>query len=436
MVQADLWSIISQTQKHIAKNYAGLLTDENKHKDLRSYIEKFIQDQRASVKGFTEEALIDRIYSEMAEYSVLTEYLRDPKLNEININSWDDIKLTYAGGTVRKATEHFKDPSHAVDIVKRLLHHSGMIIDNAAPMAQGHLPGNIRVTALKTPIVDDDCGISVSIRIIHLQSIFRQDLLDSGMASEEMISFLEYCIRYGVSVVIAGKTFSGKTTLTNVLLSDFPNEKRIFSIESGARELAFVKRDGAGEVINNVVHTLSRPSDHDTYNITQEELVVAALRFNPDLIVIGEIRDAEANAAVEASLTGHTVVTTVHSGPAEEAHTRIALLCQRRFRLGMDVSLMQARQAFPIIAFCHLCEDNVRRVMNISEVSVASNGEASYRCLYRYHISENVYENGICHVNGYFEQVEKPSEHLQSLLMRAGIPQHILDRFTKGGAVH
>ena len=114
--------------------------------------------------------------------------------------------------------------------------------------------------------------------------------------------------------------------------------------------------------------------------------MVAALRFDPDVVVVGEIRDAEANSAVEASLTGHTVVTTVHSGPAESAHGRISLLCQRRFQLGMAVSLSQSRQAFPVVVFAHKCEDNSRKVMDITECEVTPDGKTCYRCLYRYNI--------------------------------------------------
>ncbi len=431
MAQNELWEVITATQKYIAKNYAAALADESKHKDLKAYIEKFVYDNRSSVPGFTDKQLIDRIYSEMAEYSILTPYLGANYLDEINVNSWDDIKLTYSDGRMEKLEEHFKDPAHAVDIVKRLLHHSGMIIDNAAPIAQGHLPNNIRVTALKTPIVDDNCGISVSIRILHPQRITRRSLIEKGMATEEMVSFLETCIRYGVSVVVAGRTSSGKTTLLNALLCSVPNEKRIYTIESGARELFLIKRNGCGEILNNVVHTLSRPSDNNAYNITQEHLVVAALRFNPDLIAVGEIRDEEANAAVESSLTGHTVVTTVHAGPAESAHGRIALLCQRRFQLGMEVSLNQARQAFPVVAFAHLCEDNRRRVMDISEVAVSPEGKAEYRCLYRYKITGNDIEGGEYTIGGYFEKVNEPSVYLQTLLMRSGIPQTTLNQFLK-----
>ena len=435
MRTSNLWDILSQTQKHISKYYATALTDESKREELKNYIEKFILDEGYLVEGFTDEQLIDRLYSEMVEYSVLTPYLGSPDLDEININSWDDITLTYSDGHMEKLSEHFHTPQHAVDIVKRLLHHSGMIIDNATPIAQGHLPNNTRITALKSPIVDEECGIAVSIRLLHPQRVDRSCLIKSEMATEEMISFLEMCIRYGVSLVVAGRTSSGKTTLLNALLTSIPNDKRIYSIESGARELFLVKKNRFGEVQNNVVHTLSRPSDNNAYNITQEHLVVAALRFDPDIVVVGEIRDAEANSAVEASLTGHTVVTTVHSGPAEAAHGRISLLCQRRFQLGMEVSLSQARQAFPLVVFAHKCEDNSRKVMDISECAVSPEGKPEYRCLYRYNITKNEHTDGKFVMEGHFEKVNKPSAHLKMLLTRNGVPQEVLNQFIeKGGS--
>ena len=429
MVRIELYDLLAKTQEYIAKYYATALTDEQKHDQLKAYIEKYILDGGFLVHGFTEEELIDRLYAEMVEYSILTPFLVSPDIDEININAWDDITLTYSNGRMEKLEEHFRSPQHAVDIVKRLLHHSGMIIDNATPIAQGHLPGNTRITAIKSPVVDEEAGISVSIRLLHPQRVDRKHIIEGGMATEEMIAFLEMCIRYGVSVVIAGRTSSGKTTLMNALLSSIPDDKRIYTIEPGARELFLVKKSRFGDTLNNVVHTLSRPSENSAYNISQEDLVVAALRFDPDVIVVGEIRDAEANSAVEASLTGHTVVTTVHSGPAESAHGRISLLCQRRFQLGMAVSLSQSRQAFPVVVFAHKCEDNSRKVMDITECEVTPDGKTCYRCLYRYNIRENNYENGKFHITGEFEKVNSPSEYLRTLLTRSGVPLELLNQF-------
>lgn len=327
----DFVSLLHKSQEYISENYAAALSDRSKIVQLRSYIEKYLHDSGFEVEGMTFRELADKLYSEMAEYSVLTKYLGRDEIEEININGWDDIAVTYTDGHIEKAKEHFYNPQHAVDVVKRLLHHSGMIIDNATPMSQGHLPGNTRITALKEPLVDDDRGISVSIRLLHPSRVDMKALVKGGNATQKMIDFLCMCLRYGISFVVAGATSSGKTTLLNALLTSIPDNKRIFTIESGSRELSLVKvKDG--KVVNNVVHTLSRPSDNPAYDISQEDLVVASLRFNPDIVVVGEMRDTEAYSAVEASLTGHTVVSTIHASAADAAHMRLSSLDQNEER--------------------------------------------------------------------------------------------------------
>lgn len=426
----DFWHLLSLTQEHISAHYAAVLTDRKKLPQLKAYIEKYLRDMNYSADGYTQDSLTDALYCEMAEYSVLTKYLGSPELEEININAWNDIALTYLDGSIVKIREHFHSPQHAVDIIKRLLHHSSMIIDNATPMAQGHLPNNSRITALKEPIVDEHSGIACSIRLLHPQRVDRRMLLDTECSTDEMLSFLEMCVRYGVSTVIAGATSSGKTSLLNALLQNIPDNKRVFSIESGSRELSLV-RHGRDGVINNAVHTLSRPSDNPAYNITQETLVVASLRFNPDLLIIGEMRDIECHSAVEASLTGHTVVSTVHAGAADAAHMRISLLCQKRFPIDFATSLTQAAQAFPLVVYIHKCENNARKIMDISECEILPTGERKYHALYRYNITRNEIVNGETVIEGYFEKPNVLSDSLKRKLMQYGVPQNELQKFMR-----
>lgn len=115
MKHSDLWSVLAKTQQYISKYYASALTDESKHDQLKSYIEKYILDEGFLVDGFTDEKLIERLYSEMVEYSVLTPYLGSPDIDEINVNSWDDIVITWSDGHLEKLEEHFHTPGHAVD---------------------------------------------------------------------------------------------------------------------------------------------------------------------------------------------------------------------------------------------------------------------------------------------------------------------------------
>ena len=163
----DFYTLLRLTQEYISQHYAAALTDKAKLSQLKAYIDKYLRDNDYRVDGFEIKQLIDLLYREMAEYSILTPYLGSASLEEININGWDDIALTKLDGSIVKLKEHFHSPQHAVDIIKRLLHHSGMIIDNATPMSQGHLPGNTRITVLKEPIVDEERGVSVSIRLLH-----------------------------------------------------------------------------------------------------------------------------------------------------------------------------------------------------------------------------------------------------------------------------
>ena len=425
-MKIDRWALLPLVQEYITKNYAAALTNRDKLPQLKTYITQYLYTTGCEMEDIIESDLADWLYNEMAGYSFLSGLLTDPELEEININAWNDVSLSYSDGITLKSEEHFHSPQHAVDIVKRLLHHSGMVIDNAAPFVQGFLPNNTRITALKTPIVDEDCGISASIRILHPQTIDRNELIQSKTATAEILDFLCLCLRYGVSMVIAGATNSGKTTLLNILLQSVPPEKRIFTIESGARELSLVRHDKDGDVLNNVVHTLSRPSDNPAFDISQEDLVVASLRFTPDVIAVGEMRDSEAYAAVEASLTGHTVISTVHSGAGQAAHTRIALLTQKRFPIDFDTSLYQVGQAFPLIIHTRKLEDNSRKILDISECETHPDGSRQYRTLYRYQITENIIEKEFWCIQGRFEKANGISDSLKERLIQAGAPQSAL----------
>ena len=104
----DFVSLLHKSQEYISENYAAALSDRSKVVQLRSYIEKYLHDSGFEVEGMTFRELSDRLYCEMAEYSVLTKYLGRDEIEEININGWDDIAVTYTDGHIEKAKEKSK----------------------------------------------------------------------------------------------------------------------------------------------------------------------------------------------------------------------------------------------------------------------------------------------------------------------------------------
>ena len=107
----------------------------------------------------------------------------------------------------------------------------------------------------------------------------QEDFINGGTATQPMMDFLTECLRYGISICVAGATSSGKTTLLGWLLTTIPDNKRIYTIESGSRELALV-REKEGAVTNSVIHTLTRDSENERQRVDQIALLDMALRLS------------------------------------------------------------------------------------------------------------------------------------------------------------
>ncbi|WP_455437643.1 ATPase, T2SS/T4P/T4SS family [Hungatella hathewayi] len=424
----DFSSVLREVQAYLSKEYSSLVTEESTDEvkaQIRRFAGKYIQDHRIAVEGMTADELIDGIYSEMAEFGFLTKYIYGEGIEEIDVNAWDDVEVQYSGGVTKKLSEHFDSPEHAINVVRRMLHVSGMVLDDASPSVLGHLSKNIRIAVLKSPIVDADVGVAASIRIVNPQSMKKEDFVKGGTATGQMLDFLSECIRYGISVCVAGATSSGKTTLLGWLLTTIPDSKRIYTIENGSRELALVRRKD-GRVTNSVVHTLTRDSEHERQRVDQIALLDMALRFNPDVIVVGEMRGPEANAAQEAARTGVAVVTTIHSMSCDATYRRMVSLCKRAVDMSDETLMGFVTEAYPIVAFCKQLENKDRRLMEIMECEILPDGKRKFRPLFQYQIKENRIEEGKFIITGEHQQVNPISESLARRLMENGMPQDLL----------
>lgn len=429
-------SVLREVQAYISSHYAGLMMDSGSDRkdQIKRYIAKYLQDNRVSVAWMTDQQLISALYTEMAEFSFLTKYIFGEGIEEIDVNAWDDVEVQYSDGSTRKLEEHFESPEHAVNVMRRMLHVSGMVLDHASPTALGHLRKNIRIAVMKAPVVDEDVGVAASIRIVNPQSMHKEDFIHGGTATEPMLDFLSECLRYGVSTCVAGATSSGKTTLAGWLLTTIPESKRIFTIENGSRELALVRRRD-GRVVNSVIHTLTRDSENERQRITQTSLLDMSLRFNPDYVVVGEMRSEEANAAQEAARTGITVLTTIHSNSCEATWRRMVSLCKRAVDMSDETLMAYVTEAYPLVVFCKQLENKERRVMEIMECEILPDGTRNFRTLFRYHITENRLENGKFLITGHHGTVQGISAGLQRRLLENGMPQSTLKHILAMGGV-
>jgi len=347
-------------------------------------------------------------------------------------NAYNDIEVIMNSGRSIKIPDKFTSPQHAIDVVRRMLNACGMVIDDTMPSVIGFLDKNIRISVDKAPIVDSDVGINASIRIVNQQTVSEQKLLESKSATAEMLHFLTACIRYGVSVCIAGSTGSGKTTVMAWLLSQVPNNRRLITIEEGSREFDLIKRDADGNILNSVVHLLTRPHENPAMNINQDFLLERVLRKHPDVIGVGEMRSAaESLSAAESSRTGHTVCTTIHSNSCNSTYRRMMTLAKRKYNMDDSVLMQIMVEAYPVVVFTKQLEDRSRKIMEIIEGEDYQDGKLIYRSLYKYEVVDNVtLESGETRVVGHHRKVGSISDGLKKRLLDNGISHKELEEFT------
>ena len=429
--------ILEDVQRYFAENHASTIAEagesnaERATAVLKELMVQYLVKRKYAVEGLTTTELCEKLYEDMAGYSFLKKWIYRPGVEEVNINAYNDIEVIESSGRSIKIPDKFSSPQHAIDVIRRMLVACGMVIDDTMPSVIGFLDKNIRISVDKTPVVDPDVGINASIRIVNQQTVSEEKLLDSGSATAEMLHFLKACIRYGVSVCIAGSTGSGKTTIMAWLLSNVPNNRRLITIEEGSREFDLVKRDENGNILNSVVHLLTRPSDNPPLNINQDFLLERVLRKHPYVIGVGEMRSAaESLSAAESSRTGHTVCTTIHSNSCTSTYRRMMTLAKRKYSMDDSILMQIMVEAYPVVVFTKQLEDRSRKIMEIIEGEDFVDGKLVCRSLYKYDVIDNVTgKDGHTHVVGRHQKMGLISDTLKKRLLDNGISHKELEEF-------
>ena len=427
----DFYNTLTLVQRKISSEYPDLFSEdffisseEDKKQKIRGCIDQYVREHNLKVKNIpNRETLSELLYNDMVKESVLTDYIEDSedKYEEININAWNDIEVHRRDG-VREKIAHFCSPKHAYDVLKRMAAQSGAKLDAAMPMCEANLKDNTRIAILAYPLVDLDVYVAASIRMVKPTNFKRDKFLSTDTLNEQEMEFLEMAVKHGISTLFVGPVGSGKTTLLNYILTTFPNLSRIYSIENNARELSLVKKDSEGNIINSVVHTITHPSDDPKYTVDEDLLLEKALRFDPDLIAVGEMRSAESYAAEEASLSGHTVVSTIHSFGARAAHLRVVTLCNKKhYNPNTQDALLQAAMAFPLIVCIRRLNDNHRHVMEITECEIVNDTERKYNKLFGYQVDKNEIDpKGNFTIKGHHQTFNKPGPSLIQTMINCG----------------
>jgi type IV pilus assembly protein PilB len=249
-----------------------------------------------------------------------------------------------------------------LDIAERRKPQDGRISLSAA--AAGRLL-DIRVATL--PTVD---GEKVAMRLLD-KSKTAPTLEELGLEESMRNTLSEVINKPGGALLVTGPTGSGKsTTLYSALTEIHRPEINIVTVEDPVE----YRLPGVSQIQINI-----------KAGLTFAAALRSILRADPDVVMVGEIRDAEtAKISIEAALTGHFVLSSLHTNDAPGAITRLNEMGVEPFLTGSAVSAVLAQRLARKLC-PHCCEmyspsiDELLRNRVSPEVAAASDGSAFYR---------------------------------------------------------
>jgi pilus assembly protein CpaF len=305
-------------------------------------------------------ALVTAATEDVLGYGPIQEYLDDPSVTEIMVNTTEGIYIERNGHLVETGSR-FYSADHLRRMIERIASQVGRRIDEASQMVDARLPDGSRVNAIIPPLSVD--GPILTIRKFARKALSIEDLIEMGTITRQLAEFLEACVKAKVTVVVSGGTGSGKTTFLNGLSSFIPEIERVVTIED-AVELQLQQR--------HRIRLESRPPNIEGKGlVTIRDLVRNALRMRPDRIVVGEVRGAEALDMLQAMNTGHEgSLTTLHANSPRDALARIETMV---LMAGMDLPVHAIREqmasAIDLIVHIERLSDGTRRVVEVSDVA-------------------------------------------------------------------
>ncbi|MEM9592773.1 MAG: GspE/PulE family protein [Acidobacteriota bacterium] len=182
-------------------------------------------------------------------------------------------------------------------------------------------------------------GEKVVMRIFD-PSVLLQDLEGLGFYPEELEHFASFIAKPHGILLVTGPTGSGKTTtLYSALKTIASREQNVTTIE---------------DPIELVYEAFNQTAVNNKIGITFSSALRSILRQDPDIIMVGEIRDAEtAQYAIQAALTGHLVLSTLHTNDATSSLSRLEDLGVERFLITSSlIGTMAQRLVRQICSHC------------------------------------------------------------------------------------
>lgn len=287
---------------------------------VRQLIDRSLDDVLLELAGGEDhldanlDAVAQDVLHSVAGFGPLQRFFDDPEVEELWINEPGRIFIARRGRS--ELTSVVLTDREVRDLVERMLRVSGRRLDLSRPFVDAMLPDGSRLHVAIPDVTRRHWAVNVRRFILRPKHV--DDLVPVGTLTAQAAQFLAASVASGLTIVVAGGTQAGKTTLLNALLGCIPTSERIVSCEE-VFELHCAHPDWVALQTRDA-------SLEGTGEIPLRRLVKEALRMRPTRLIVGEVRQAEALDLLIAMNSGMPSMATLHANSAREAVTKLCTL--------------------------------------------------------------------------------------------------------------
>ncbi len=376
-----------------------------------------------AASGTDLDALTQAVYDQRYGLGPLAAYLRDPDVENVDVNGCDRVWVTYSTGERVAAPPIAPSDEALADLIRTLASRGGQTARDfsaASPLVNVALAGGARLTGTMS-VTPRPC---LSLRRHGQLNVTLASLIRLGTVDQVTAAFLAAAVRSRCNIIVTGGVNAGKTTLLRALASEIPPGERIATLET-EHELYLHEQEQHPDVI---AFEAREANSEGTGSISLHDLIAHALRHNPQRIIVGEVRRAEIMPMLEAMNSGQDgSMCTMHANSPAEAFDRILILGLRgglalaeraiHILVGMAVDLIvHVRKGF----------DGSRTVRYVSEIlEVMPPGDTERPAVNRLFLPSGP--------DGRAVVAHSPSPAMLDRLAAAGLPAELLDGHRIGG---
>ncbi len=304
--------------------------------------------------------LLYRVYRNFVGLNEIEPLMHDPNIEDIGCDGIGvPLYVVHKKFGSLRTNIVFSDLEILRDFVVKLSERCNRYISYAEPLLDGTLPDGSRVQASLAGDVTTR-GPTFSIRKFAEEPFSPIDMLENGTADSEMLAYLWLAVENGASILICGGVATGKTSFLNALSIFIPRESKIISIED-TRELQLPHE--------NWIPSASRvgfgaaTAEGKYGEVTMFDLLKESFRQNPDYVIVGEVRGAEAYVMFQGMAAGHPSIGTMHAGKVDDVIHRLETP-----PIELSPSLIETLDMIIIMVHAREINKSARRVKEISEI--------------------------------------------------------------------